>query len=277
MESAVPNTPKLRDRYPYIHALLPHEPNRVYAIPILGGLIKIFMLIPVWFVLLALTITFGIFSIINSFYVLFTGKYWEEAYKMGIAYMRYHAKIYFFFTGITDKYPGISFTIDDSFTLEMPMPERPNRFFAFPIIGGLTRIILLIPMAVYAAVLQYGALVGVIASSLPVFFSGKYSESTFEFARDYRRVSLGITAYMAGLSDSYPSFKISMNHKPIKILLLIVGTILFISYALHSGESNSPYDSQYYNEDSFEKHQQNRVEPGLNYRNFDRSPNFNVN
>ena len=176
----------------------------------------------------ALGLAAFITSIVNSFYVLTKGTYWDVSYKLNIGVFRQIAKAAFFFAGLTNKYPGFALEIADNFSLDMAKPNNPNKLFAFPIFGGVARIILLIPFAIYTQVVQNGARIGTVASSIPVLINGNYPESTFELTRDALRLVLAQSAWITGLSDNYPSFKISMNHQRVKIILLVLGALITI-------------------------------------------------
>lgn len=225
--SQPPTTPP-SNLYPIINIGQNEKPNRFYAIPLIGYLIKIIILLPVIIWLMILMIGEFFVSIINSFIVLMTGKYWKTAYNYNYNLLRLAIETHYFTFGLTDKYPSFSRAIQDNSSVDVIYPECPNRFFAFPLIGGFIRIVLLVPYGIYQYVITYAAYTGVVFSSLPVLFMGKYPESTYELARDSVRVSQAIFVYMMGLSDKYPSFHLSMNHKVIKIILIIIGTLLML-------------------------------------------------
>ncbi|MDO8570608.1 MAG: DUF4389 domain-containing protein [Candidatus Daviesbacteria bacterium] len=213
------------------------NPNRFFAFPLFGGLVKIIILIPVFIEIAFLMIFLAITAVINSFVVLFTGKYWNFNYSYILGVLRLLAKTGFYFEGLTNKYPGFGFTTLQSvhgFTLDMKKPENPSRFYAIPLLGGLVRIVLLIPYFIWVQVLGNASFLGTVISSFFVLFKGRYPESTYELDRDTLRVSTANYAYMLGFSDTYPSFWISFNHKAIKIILLAFG----ILYSLNSGVSN---------------------------------------
>lgn len=231
--------------YPTLKLEKVKNPNRLFAIPLLGILIKVILLIPVFLELIILAIAFFFVWIINSFVVLFTGEYWNTAYTLTLGILRLTAKTQFYFFGLSDLYPGFDFSVKD-FTLDIAKPEKPNRLFAIPLLGGIVRIIILIPYLIYDSVLQNAASAGVLISFFPVLTKGEYPESTYELARDYTRVNLAASCYMAGLSDSYPSFWISMNHKNIKIALIIVGVIISLSRNTASVQNkNNPPQFRY--------------------------------
>lgn len=236
--------PSKSDIYPAINIKRNEKPNRFYAFPLIGFIAKIIILIPVFIWVALVGIVSGSLTTINSFIVLFTGKYWKPAYDYNLNYLRLSIKVSYFMSGLTDKYPGFSFTIQDDFTVDLTYPEKSNKIFAIPILGGIFRIILLIPYFIYQSVIGSAGNIGVFVSFFPVLFMGKYPESTYELARDSVRVSQAVFVYTTGISDKYPSFYISMNHKTIKIILIVLGILFslgqFGSRMLPTPKTNPP-------------------------------------
>lgn len=223
METSVPE-----NLYPKLVVSHIQNPQRLWAFPILGIIIKIIILIPVviWLYILAIAYLILVF-LINPFIVLFTGKYWDTAYNLTVGLLRIGARTTFYIFGLTDKYPGFSLSNTDPMaSFDMEKPQSSNRFFAIPILGGTIRLILLIPYIIYEYVISNAAWLGVIIASFPVLFKGRYPESVYELARDYTRVYYASTVYFSGLSDKYPSFWISMHHQTKKLLLIIFGILL---------------------------------------------------
>jgi len=244
----------MKEIYPILSVTHIQNPNRLWAIPIFGILVKLILIIPVSIELFVLTIANFFITIANSFVVLFTGKYLDFAYVLNLGIMRLSTKLSLYIYGLTDKYPGFTFEIKDPLiTLDMKKPEHPNRLFAIPLLGGIARIILLIPYFIYQSVLSYAVVVGVIISSFFVLFIGKYPEATYELVRDHMRVTLATNAYMTGFSDSYPSFWISMNHKTAKIILIIIGVLLFVANMFSSRSKNT---KQYQYQNNYQYNQQ---------------------
>lgn len=229
------------------------NPNRLYAIPLLGGLIKVIICIPLFIFTFFLAIGFLFLSLINSFVVLFTGSYWNTAYTFSLNFLRFQTKINFFFFGLTDRYPGFSFSAAGDFTFDIPKPTNPNRLLAIPLLGGFVRAILLIPYFVYVSILKNASGIAIAISSFVVLFKGRYPESTYELARDYTRISLASSCYLIGLSDSYPNFWISMNHKTIKIILITVSVLIVVGNFFSSVTSITNKNAQKANPVNYQK------------------------
>lgn len=229
--------------YPVINIPCIQNPNRLWAFPIFGFLVKIIILIPVgiWIFILGIAI-FVMVVLINPFVVLFTGKYWDSAFPIVAGYLRLNAKLAFFLAGLTDKYPGFSLEIQDNWSVGIDMPKSSNRLYAIPVLGGFIRIILLIPYFIWEGIIGAGAGFGYLISFVTVLFRGKYPETTYELYRDYTRLSLASGMYLMGLTDTYPSFWISKNHLVAKIIIIVLGVILQ-GFNMSSNSSSTQYDT----------------------------------
>jgi hypothetical protein len=158
--------------------------------------------------------------------------------------MRYSTKVGLYLSGLTDTYPGFGLDTKGLFELDFPKPQTPSRLLGAPILGFLIRIILIIPYAIFETVLMYGMEWAVLFSWFAVLFKGKYPESLYEFTYDSIRVMNAASMYTSYLSDTYPSFHISMNHKKIKILLLVLGTITTLNaFAGNATKSQDDFDN----------------------------------
>jgi hypothetical protein len=58
---------------------------------------------------------------------------------------------------------------------------------------------------------------------------------------DGLRLGFAMNLFFAGISDTLPSYKISMNHKVIKIIALIMGLIYLLFSNVKSSKTNT-YD-----------------------------------
>lgn len=214
--------------YPHLVIKVNEHPNKLYGFPFLGAFIKVIMIIPQIVEAFFLSIAMVFFIIANPFVVFFSGKYWDAAYDFFLGALRFYTKLSLFMFGLTDIYPGFDLKTNKSFELDIPKPTKPHKWLAFPIFGFIFRLIILIPYQIYSQVLGNGTSVAWMISWFTILFKGKIPESLYEFERDTIRVGLAHSVYAIGLSDTYPSFEISMNHKTEKILLIIAGAILFV-------------------------------------------------
>lgn len=212
--------------YPSLQIKNNDNPSRLLNFPIFGPIIKLILLIPVFIYAWVISIGFVILWMITPFAILFTGKYWDTAYRYTLGYLRITVKLSLYIYGITDKYPGFNMSDNGVFSLTVDKPEHPSRLLAFPVLGIVIRMILLIPFLIWIQILSQGASFAYFIATFAIVFKRKYPESLFEFTRDSISRSLASTIYTSYLTDKYPSFKISMNHKNVKIALIIAGILL---------------------------------------------------
>ncbi len=236
--------------YPQLSVSLIKDPNRFYAFPILGFVIKFLMLIPQIIELAFLGIAaFFIVFVINPFIILFTGVYWDVAYQLTVGIIKLSMKMVFFFYGLTNTYPGFDFTIHDTYTVDIKKPTNPSKFLNFPLFGLLLKIIIMIPFFIYESIIRYAAFLGVFGASFVAFFAGRFPESSYELGRDSVRLNIAQGMYLSGLSNKYPSFWISMNHKTIKIILIILGVLSWLGNTNNSvNEEQTRMENTQYNQ-----------------------------
>lgn len=245
--------------YPHLVVENNKKPNRWYAFPLIALMVKLIFLLPVFIELMFLYIFGSFVLVINWFIILFTGKYWNFAYRYFLGVMRLDGKVRLFIWGITDQYPGFTFTTKGIYTLEIAKPEKPNRLLSFPFVGVLLKVILLIPYLIFSEVMDRGSGIAMIISWFAVLFKKRFPESLYEFEKDSLRVSFATSSYLLSLSDTYPSFSISMNHQTVKILLIIAGSILTVWNTASSfmPQEKTPYDVRYDQDSRFDMQYRN--------------------
>ena len=219
--------------YPELTVEQIHDPNRLWAIPIVGGMIKGIILIPIFIAAAVLVVIYAFMCIANAFVVLFTGRYWQTAYNFILGMVRWLTKIWLYWLGVINSYPGFDFATGDEFSLDMEMPERPNRVFAIPILGAVIRYILTIPFVIWLIIVEYAVMIGALVATIPVLFKGQYPESVYEIVRDFTRLYAAYMLYYSGFTEEYPSFAISWDHKAIKVTLIILG-VLWLLFTIAS-------------------------------------------
>lgn len=183
------------------------NPNRLWALPVVGGTVKYIIVLPVAFWLLAVSIAAIVLSYINAFHVLVTGRYWEPAYALAVGSMRLSAKANCFVLGLSDTYPGLTLASSDEVRVEIPVPRKPNRLLAFPLFGGIFRLLVLVPFFIFLFV--FGLLVWLVfwVAWIPVLLIGQYPEGLFNLMVYAQRLQLRLSAFTFGLSDRYPLFE----------------------------------------------------------------------
>jgi hypothetical protein len=92
--------------------------------------------------------------------------------------------------------------------VEIPAQPQYNRFFAFPLIGGLVRFLLIIPHFIILYALGIIVFILTLVLWIPVAVTGKYPDWGRLLVGGYVRWYARITAYLFGLTDLYPPFQL---------------------------------------------------------------------
>jgi hypothetical protein len=88
----------------------PGKNSRLFAIPFIGGLLRIILLIPHLIVLYILGFVVELLSfVVLSLIALFTGKIPQWGYTLVGGFIRWNTRLQAYFFGLTDKYPPFGF------------------------------------------------------------------------------------------------------------------------------------------------------------------------
>ncbi len=83
----------------------PEESSRLWAIPLVGYVIKLVILIPHFIAVSVLGLVTVLMQLVSWIPVLFSGKYPSWAYSFTTGYLRWSMRTSGFFLGLTDQYP----------------------------------------------------------------------------------------------------------------------------------------------------------------------------
>lgn len=177
-------------------------------------LVKWFLLIPHYIVLVFLWLAFVVVWVIAFFAILFTGRYPGSLFEFNIGVLRWTWRVGFYsYQALgTDKYPPFTLKAGGyPADLEVKYPEKLSR--------GLVLIkwwLLAIPQYVVVNAFQgglgprYGGLTFILAifAAVAVLFTGKYPKDIFDFVLGMNRWSYRVAAYAGLMTDRYPPFRL---------------------------------------------------------------------
>jgi hypothetical protein len=178
-------------------------------------LVKWFLAIPHYIVLIFLWLASFVLWIIALFAILFTGKYPRGIFDFIVGVMRWTWRVSFYgYAALgTDKYPPFSLKSGGyPADLEVAYPEKLSK--------GLVLVkwwLLALPQYAVVCIFQGGLgahcggliLVMVIFGAVVLLFKGKYPRDNFDFAMGMNRWSYRVFAYAALTTDKYPPFRLS--------------------------------------------------------------------
>lgn len=94
-------------------------------------------------------------------------------------------------------------------SLRIPQQERYSRWLALAtLLLMIPKILILIPHLIVIYVLGIAAFFAFVIAQVVVLFTGKYPRSLFDFVTGYIRWHSRVSAYIFGLTDSYPPFQL---------------------------------------------------------------------
>jgi len=178
-------------------------------------LVKWFLLIPHYIVLVFLWIAFAVAWVIALFTILFTGKYPRGLFDFNLGVLRWTWRISFYsYSALgTDKYPPFTLKAGGyPADLEVTYPEKLSQ--------GLVLVkwwVLAIPQYMVISIFQggcgwrfWGGLVSMLAifAGVAVLFKGKYPKSIFDFVMRMNRWTYRVVIYVSLMTDRYPPFSL---------------------------------------------------------------------
>jgi hypothetical protein len=197
-------------------------------------LVKWFLAIPHFIILVFLWIAFVFVSVIAFFAILFTTRYPRGLFEFNVGVLRWTWRVGFYTYDAlgTDKYPP--FTLKDvpdyPARLEVDYPESLSR--------GLVLVkwwLLAIPQYLIVGIFAGGAWASwsghggtwghaasgglisllVVISGFALLFTGNYPKSLYDFVLGMNRWVFRVIAYAALMTDDYPPFRLdSGGHEP---------------------------------------------------------------
>jgi len=182
----------------------PTSPSQLWAIPILGFLLKLLVLIPVFIGIFFVGIGLFFALIVIWIPVLLNGRYPSWGRDFVIWAIRWSLQVNAFVYGLTDRYPVPSSAADNPVHFSVEVPATSSRGWALPVVGLLAKFVILIPA--YVVISWAGQAVGLtlLIAWGPVLFSGTYPAWAHRFLVSYMRWGARVDAYFAGLTDVYP-------------------------------------------------------------------------
>jgi hypothetical protein len=185
--------------------------SRLTNFPLVGSIIRAFLLIPHFIVLYFLQIVANIVLFIATFAILFTGRYPRGLFNFYVGYLRWSSRTNGYMLHLYDRYPP--FSVDDvgdyPLRLGVQYPEKLSRLLNFPIFGLIIKAFLAIPHFVVLIALYVVALVLLVISTFAILFTGGFPAGMHSFVVRVFRWGIRVNAYIAALTDRYPPFSLS--------------------------------------------------------------------
>jgi hypothetical protein len=143
--------------------------------------------------------------IVNWFATLFAGRSPDGLHNFLATYLRFQTHVYAYTLLIADPYPGFGGKPGYPIDIEIDPPERQNRWTVF------FRFILAIPAMIVSRILSYLSQILAVFSWFVALVMGRVPEGLRNFAAFALRYEQQTAAYLALLTQRYPSFNVSVS------------------------------------------------------------------
>ncbi len=152
----------------------------------------------------------NLMSIVSWFAIVFTGRMPDGIARFQCMILRYEARAYSYVAFLRQPYPQFEFDMTDTDPGNDPLrvdfapqvSERNRVTVAF-------RLVLIIPVVVYAAIIAIAAAFAVIIAAFAVLFTGRWPHVLRTFVINAGRLTLRVSAYGRLLTDAYPTFALN--------------------------------------------------------------------
>jgi hypothetical protein len=190
----------------------PSSVNVFWAVPLVGLIAKLIILIPHFIVLGLLRAAVSLAHLVIWVPVLFTGHYPDWGFALTAGWIRWEVRVGLYIYGITDLYPAFSFEAPGDVTIAVP--ESSSRFWAIPLIGSTIKALIVIPHLLILAVLGFVVALTQLVVWVPVLFGGNFPAWAFDLIHGLLLWQARLYAYLFGLTDRYPPFSMSSPERP---------------------------------------------------------------
>jgi hypothetical protein len=182
--------------------------SRLWGIPLLGVMIRGFLLIPHYIVLFFYAMVVGILQLVLWIPVLVNGRYPAWGYAIVGGYIRWVTRVQAYLILAAAAYPPLSTGGRHDVDVRWDEAQRVPRWAGIPLLGVLVRTLIAIPHLVILWFLAIAVGLLSLITWLPVLANGRYAGWAYEIVGGYIRWQNRLTCYLFLMTGPYPPFSL---------------------------------------------------------------------
>lgn len=180
------------------------EINRLWGIPVFGLLLRWFLLIPHFLIIMVLGMASGMSVFVTWIPVLFSGRFPAWAVDLYELTYRWFLRVSAYFLLMTDVYPPFSADAPYPVGFAIAAPKEINRLWGIPMFGLWLRGLLTIPQAIVIFILGVGIFLAMFVIWLPVLINGRFPQLGYDLFGGYLRLSTRVSIWTLMVPVPYP-------------------------------------------------------------------------
>lgn len=182
--------------------------SRLWGIPLLGIMVRWFLLIPHFFVLAFYGVFVALLQLVVWIPVLVNGRYPAWGYSIVGGFIRWITRVQAYAILAASAYPPLSVSGHHDVDVRWDESQHVARWAGIPLLGVWIRTILLIPHLIILYVL--GIAVGFLSlvTWIPVLLNGRYADWAYRIVGGYMRWQNRISCYALLMTGPYPPFSL---------------------------------------------------------------------
>jgi len=183
--------------------------NRLWGIPIVGQMVRWFVLIPHFFVLVLVAFVVALMMLVSWIPVLILGRFPGWGYRWIGGMMAWWTRVQAYYQLLTPTYPPFSLSGElHPVSVRFDEGVRINRLWGIPLLGIFVRGILLIPHIIVLMLLSLVVSILTIFMWVPVLILGRQADLMYTLVGGFTRWSFRVGAYLLLMVDRYPPFSL---------------------------------------------------------------------
>lgn len=178
--------------------------NRLWGVPILGLALRWFLLIPHWLIVTLLTSLTAYTLLVSWIPILLLGRLPRWFSTLYVTTYRWTTRTTAYGLLMTGPYPPFSLNTPYPADLIVTPGEHLNRLWGIPLLGLMTRAVLVFPQLIVLGVLSIAIYFAMLVIWIPVLLNGRFPQLGYDLFGGYLRLVVRASLWTLLMPLPYP-------------------------------------------------------------------------